>query len=133
MRTRATIAGFGVLAALAVACSSGGDDTAGPGAQGNPAEAAAGGGERTIVFEVTGPKKADVTYGLNSDQSQETAAKLPWKKAIKSKEAFTIAVLSAQNSGSGDITCKITIDGKVAKTNKSSGQYSIVTCSADNL
>jgi hypothetical protein len=135
MRTRATIAGLGALAAMAIACSSGGADTEGPGAQGNAADAttSAGDAKKSIVLEVTGPAKADITYLLNSDTSQENGRKLPWKKTLTSSEAATIVSLSAQNSGSGTITCKITMNGKVVKTNKSKGQYSIVSCEADNI
>ena len=79
-----------VLALGAIACSSGGEDTKGPGAE---ADAAAKG--KTIVFEVTGAKKADVTYGLNVDQSQENDAKVPWKKSVTSKEDVTVATVVA--------------------------------------
>lgn len=135
MRIRATIAGLSVLAVMAIACSSGGADTEGPGAQGNAAEAAGSNSDakKNIVLEVTGPAKADITYLLNSDTSQDSDAALPWKKTLSTSEALTIVNLSAQNSGSGTITCKITMNGKVVKTNKSKGQYAVVTCSADNL
>lgn len=132
MRTKATLAACIVLAGVGIACSSGGDDTEGPGAQGAAADVT-GGKKRSIVMEVTGPAKADVTYGLNADQSQASGAKLPWKKTLSTSEAFTVAVVSAQNSGNGTIKCKITIDGKVAKENESQGQYSVVTCTADKI
>lgn len=135
-------AAFGVVAALCVAVgivaalSGGGggtENTAGPGAQGAATEKATSG--KTIVMEVTASKSkaADVTYGLNADQSQDQGVKLPWKKELSSGEVVTIAVLLAQNKGSGEISCKISVDGEVVKENKSSGQYAIVTCQADDL
>lgn len=128
---KTTIALFTACAGVAIACSSGGDDVAGPGAA--AADAKSGGDTKTIVLKITGPKKADITYGLNADQSQANGAKLPWTKKMTSTEAMTIATVSAQNSGSGDIECEITVNGKVVKTNKSEGQYSIVTCTTDSL
>jgi flagellar basal body-associated protein FliL len=116
----------------AAALSSSGGDTTGPGAS-NAADSVAKAGTKTIVMEITGPKKADVTYQLNADQSQANGAKLPWKKTMTSKEALTIAVLTAQNAGSGKITCTISVGGKVVKTNTSEGQYSVVTCEAHNF
>lgn len=130
---KTTIALLTASALTAIACSSAGEDTAGPGAQGADTEKASTG--KKIVMEVTASKskKASVTYGLNADQSQDNEAKLPWKKELSSAEALTIVSLVAQNSGSGDISCKISVDGKVVKENKSSGQYAVVTCSADDL
>ncbi|MER7472892.1 MmpS family transport accessory protein [Micromonospora sp. NPDC000018] len=138
MRNKTMIAGLAALAALTLACGSGSsdaDDTKGPGAQGNEATAAPAkdDGKKKIVLEVTGPKSADVTYGLNADQSQENGAKLPWKKELTSSEALVIPTVLAQSKGTGKISCKITIDGKVVKENSSSGQFAVVTCSADNL
>lgn len=132
MHTKATIALLASCAAFAIACSSGGGDVAGPGA-GDSGDEIGGGDTKTIVLKITGPKKADITYGLNADQSQANGAKLPWTKKMSSSEAFTIATVSAQNTGSGEISCQITVNGKVVKTNKSTGEYSIVTCSTDSL
>jgi len=87
------------------------------------------GSEKTIVMEVTGPAAADITYGIGSDQSQETGATLPWRKELKSDDVVLVVVVTAQSKGTGDINCKVTIDGKVAKENKSTGEFAIVTCS----
>jgi hypothetical protein len=133
MRNKTIIAALSAAALIAIGCSSGGGDTAGPGAQGNPADAADKSEAKKIVIDVTGKSTADVTYGLNADQSQEQDAKLPWKKSMSSSEAMTIVTVSAQNKGSGTIGCKITVDGKLAKENTSKGRYAIVTCSTDAL
>ncbi|MEO3930929.1 MmpS family transport accessory protein [Micromonosporaceae bacterium B7E4] len=126
MRTRSlTTIGLSIAAVSALACGMGSTDTAGPGAQGEPAAQADG---KKIVLEVTGAKSADITYGVGADQSQDQGVKVPWKKEMTSKESFLIVSLVAQNKGRGTIACKITIDGKVAKENKSTGEYAVVTC-----
>jgi hypothetical protein len=124
LRTKIMTVGLGLLTATVVACGSGGGDTAGPGAQGDDAT-----GEKTIVLEVTGAGAADITYGLGVDQSQEQGAKLPWRKTLTSSEALIIPTVVAQNKGAGTISCKITVDGKLEKENRSSGEFAVVTCS----
>lgn len=85
--------------------------------------------EKKIVFEVTGPPEADITFSVGTDQTQNNGAKLPWKHEATSSADPLITVVMAQNKSTGDIVCKITIDGKVAKENKASGEFAIVTCS----
>jgi hypothetical protein len=121
------------VAALVIACGAGstGKDTKGPGAQGagSAASAAASKGPKhTIALDVTGPKAADVTYGLNGDQSQDNGAALPWHKDLTSNEDFYVVSVVAQSKGTGEIACRITVDGKLVKENKSTGQYAVVTC-----
>lgn len=87
------------------------------------------GATKKVVFEVTGPAKADVTFGIGTDQSQELDSALPWKKESTTSDTTVITVLLAQSKGAGEIACKITIDGKVVKENKSSGEFAVVTCS----
>ncbi|QOC95103.1 hypothetical protein D0Q02_07695 [Micromonospora craniellae] len=122
---------------MAIACGAGESDTAGPGAQDQAAGAVDKGsgkkGEKEIILEVTGPKTADVTYGLGADQSQDNGAKLPWKKKLTSTETIIIPTVVAQSKGSSKIECKITIDGEVVKENASEGQFAVVTCTADNF
>lgn len=137
MRTKLITIGVSVLALVAIACSAGESDTAGPGAQDQAGaeQSSENKGEKTIVMEVTGPKTADITYSLGSDQSQENGAKLPWKKELTSTESFLFPTISAQSMGSasGEIECKITIDGELVKENASSGDYAVVTCTADDF
>jgi hypothetical protein len=88
------------------------------------------GSEKKIVFEAGGNgKTADVTYGVGTDQSQDNGAKLPWKKELTSKDSLIITVMTVQAQDGSEVTCKITIDGKVAKENKATGQFAIATCS----
>jgi Mycobacterium membrane protein len=115
-----------VIVALVVLCGGGIAIVAALSGGGSPA-----GTSHTIVFEVAGPAAADITYGVGTDQSQDNGASLPWRKEVTSKDdALLITVLLAQSKSTGDITCKITVDGKVVKENKSSGEFAVVTCSS---
>jgi hypothetical protein len=130
--TRASTALLTAFAAVAIGCGSRGEDTTGPGDQDTGTSTGGTDAKRTVILEVTGPKTADTTYGLNVDQSQENGAKVPWKKTLTTED-LTVATVVAQNKGKGKISCKITVDGKVAKTNPSSGEYAVATCTADNF
>jgi hypothetical protein len=133
-----------LLAATAIACSSGGSGTTkGPGADDDGPTAAqheksatkhtASG--HTIVFQVTGDgvsKANNITYGIGANQSQDNGAALPWKKKSHSDDSVLLLGLSAQSDGtSGAISCTISVDGKVVVTNTSRGQYAVVTCNKD--
>lgn len=127
---RTTIALLAIPAlALTLACGMGdtADDVKGPGAQNN---GSAGANGHTIIFEVTGPASADITYGTGADQSQANGSSLPWTQTVTASEVPFVMSLVAQSKGSGAINCKITVDGKVKKENTSTGQYAVVTCSA---
>ena len=87
----------------------------------------------TIVMNVTGTLRADITYSLNADQAQENNASIPWRKTLTSDKAFTTVSVLAQNKYGGTIACQIIMNGEVVKENESSGEYAIVTCTADNL
>jgi MmpS family membrane protein len=89
-----------------------------------------------VVYEVIGKGTGSVTYMKEGfAQEQQTAAKLPFKKELRFKDkvgSFAPLSLVAQNgSGGGDITCRITVDGKVVGESTSSGQYAVVTCNGN--
>lgn len=74
---------------------------------------------------------ADLTYrNAQGDTSQQGGASLPWTKTFTAHSGDRLSV-NAQGDGNnaGIIQCKITVDGAVKKTNKSSGRFSIVDCS----
>jgi len=54
--------------------------------------------------------------------------KLPWSKTVVNDSTFVESGLSAQNAGTGSITCRITVDGKVAAEQTAKGQYAIAQC-----
>ena len=125
-----------VLGGLSLACGAGSTTgtTHGPGVtSGDPTGAASAKTGHAIVFEVTGngvTKASSISYGVGGNQSQDNGAALPWQKQSTSNDPFLIVSLVAQSgSGSGSISCKITVDGKVVVDNTSQGQYAVVTCS----
>lgn len=87
-------------------------------------------GVHQVIYQVGGTAtKAMITYMTPSGEEQINGAHVPWHKTLKAKD-FEMLSISAQNSGSGTITCEIDIDGKVKKRSKSSGAYAIVSCDA---
>ncbi|MCD2198258.1 MmpS family protein [Actinomycetospora endophytica] len=90
-------------------------------------------GPSTYTYKITGPSRAMITYTkANLQIAQESSAKVPWTKTVdKSGGSFSVASLTAQNSGSGTISCSITDDetGAVIASNSSEGPYAVVTCS----
>jgi hypothetical protein len=95
--------------------------------------------QHTVVYSVTGNgtlSSSTITYATvqegngQNGESQASDAALPWSKTITASGLFTDFTLSAQNGGSGSITCTITEDGKVINTNTATGQYAIATCDA---
>lgn len=86
----------------------------------------------TYTYRVTGPNRAMITWsGKGGNISQETAARLPWNKKVDSPgyPGMAFASVSAQNSGSGTISCQILgPGGSVVAENSSEGAYAIVTC-----
>jgi len=88
----------------------------------------------TISYDVTGDaKSATVTYssfdGNGSTTNQETANQLPWHKDIQAKGLFRggSLVVGAGPDG-GTVTCKVSVNGKEAKTATASGPFATATC-----
>lgn len=87
-------------------------------------------GEHRITYKVGGTAtKALITYTIPSGQEQQNGARVPWKRSFKAKD-YSVLSLSAQNKGTGTISCEIDVDGKVKKKSTSSGAYAVVTCTA---
>ncbi|WP_194814414.1 MmpS family transport accessory protein [Nocardia sp. XZ_19_385] len=58
----------------------------------------------------------------------EVSTPLPWKKRVTSP---TLALaLNAQRNGIGDITCRITVNGRTVAEQTASGLYAVVNCTA---
>lgn len=86
-----------------------------------------------MTYEVGGTvTKGDITYtDGGTSTTQNNGVKLPWKKKFTAKGSDVLVYqVMAQNAttGGGKITCRITVDGKVVKTNASTGAASIATC-----
>lgn len=139
-RSAAVIAGVVVLGGLSLACGVGAkpaSDSHGPGdvtASTASASAAASptSSTHTIVFaaQTSDGSQMNVTYGLGGDSSDANGTASPWSKTSTTPDAVTMAsvVAQSQGDGSGSVSCSITVDGKVVKTNQSTGAYSLVTC-----
>jgi hypothetical protein len=85
---------------------------------------------KTIRYEVDGAAAAmNVTYMVDHGQEQDTKVTLPWSKEFTAGQGFQAFVVNAQNAGTGSISCRILIDGKVITEKTSNGQYAVVMCS----
>ncbi|GAA3432206.1 MmpS family transport accessory protein [Kutzneria kofuensis] len=88
----------------------------------------------TITYEVTGDAKgATVTYssfdGNGSSMNQETASQLPWHKDLQAKGLFSGGSLTVSaGADGGSVTCKVTVNGKEAKTATASGPFATASC-----
>lgn len=80
-----------------------------------------------VVFEVTGPASADITFGVGGSTEQRLGEALPFRIERSTREPV-IAVIVAQSKGTGDIVCKLTIDGVAQEPKTSTGQFATVTC-----
>jgi hypothetical protein len=90
----------------------------------------------TVTYEIIGRSKAsNVTFNTDGGGSisQENNVALPWRKEITVERGFAVTSLTAQNGGSGEITCRISVDGQVVKEAKSSGQYAVVSCAGEPI
>lgn len=90
---------------------------------------------RHVVYKIGGTaKSASVTYNSDGSTSiqQDNGAAVPWTKEldVPADQALSIFQVSAQNGGSGTITCSITVDGKEIKTGTGNGAYAIASCDA---
>ncbi|TWP46423.1 DUF4190 domain-containing protein [Lentzea tibetensis] len=90
--------------------------------------------EVTIVYELSGEAKdVTVTYTTFGDTTttpqQEAVTSLPWQKDFKTKGLLKGGSMSASTGvDGGSLTCKVTVDGVVKKTETATGQFAIVTC-----
>jgi hypothetical protein len=87
---------------------------------------------KTILYEVISdsPTLNNVTYfDEHSAEQQDINTTAPWSKTVVNSSTYAIAGIAAQTNGQS-VTCRITIDGKVADTKTSTGQYAVVNCNA---
>jgi major membrane immunogen (membrane-anchored lipoprotein) len=89
--------------------------------------------KRIVVYRTirsTGSGGTGVTYNnAQGGVEQRTFGNRTWERKITVEDGF-FAYISAQNRySSGSITCQIVVDGEVWRESKSSGGYTIATCS----
>ena len=92
----------------------------------------------TVVYSITGDgtKATDITYlKINGDgtsgEEQANNAALPWSKTVTGKGDFSEYSLVGQAGDGNSISCEITVDGNVKAKQTSTGQFAVVTCSAN--
>ncbi|SCE99290.1 MmpS family transport accessory protein [Micromonospora chaiyaphumensis] len=84
-----------------------------------------GPGRFTVVYEVTGTATVDVQfYDANADFFQFDGVRSPWRMALTANDRERVQII-ASPVGSGEASCRITIDGKVVS--EDSGEYG-ATC-----
>ncbi|RJQ83109.1 MmpS family transport accessory protein [Amycolatopsis panacis] len=88
----------------------------------------------TVHYDVTGTAKdASVAYTTFGDgnftTNQETPKALPWSKDLTTKglvKGGTLTVTTGMEGG--NVTCKVVVDGKPAKTATASGNFATASC-----
>ncbi|MFC9896258.1 MmpS family transport accessory protein [Nocardia sp. NPDC127579] len=85
----------------------------------------------TVTYEVTastGSAHSVAYVGGDNLLRTEVATPLPWRKRILSP---TLALaLNAQRNGVGDITCRISVNGRTVAEQTAHGLYAVVNCTA---
>ncbi|GLZ30562.1 hypothetical protein Lesp02_27510 [Lentzea sp. NBRC 105346] len=91
--------------------------------------------EATVVYELSGDARdVTVTYTTFGDDTvappaQEAVAALPWQKDFKVKGLLKGGSVTATTGAEGGtLTCKVTVDGVVKKTETASGRFAMVSC-----
>ncbi|AMS03934.1 hypothetical protein BJD58_gp34 [Gordonia phage UmaThurman] len=73
----------------------------------------------------------NLSNSSNGSLSSVLGSPQPWRSKAFDESDTMIKGVTAQNGGTGTITCKIIIDGKVEVENSSNGQYAVVSCNGD--
>ena len=92
--------------------------------------------QREVTYEVEGTiQVVDITVETPTGSSQQSDLAVPLTNnegevgLTMMFEAGDFVYISAQNPlDSGDVTCRITVDGEVISENTATGGYSIATC-----
>ena len=92
-----------------------------------------------VTYDLTGSaESADITYATPSGTAQQQGVDVPLTMEDTGERGLSFDTfggtaflyISAQNTGSGYLTCTIAVDGTVVATNTASGEYAIATCQA---
>jgi hypothetical protein len=86
---------------------------------------------QSVVYEFAGTAvNGSITYGTPTGQEQKDIA-LPGSISYRTDGTFQTWTSLVQNMGdSGEVTCRIKVDGRVVAENTSSAAYGIATCSS---
>lgn len=89
----------------------------------------------TVVYQVRGNGTGMLTYTSDNHMSMaQSTSKLPWSKTLHFDDSLFsslhVHVMRGMEGGSGPLSCKILVDGKVVTENTSDGgQFASVSCS----
>jgi len=95
--------------------------------------------QATVLLEANGSggaEQANLTYSIGKvDPTQQMGAALPWQRETGEKlDGFDVVTLHVQNTGtSGDVSCRITVNGTMVKENTATGSYGIASCTYNRL
>ncbi|WP_285656961.1 MmpS family transport accessory protein [Actinomycetospora sp. NBRC 106375] len=120
----AVVVGFAIGGGLALAGS--GAPAATPVSRSGPASPTAG-----VVYELSGDAaRVLVTSGPIGGVARENGVGLPWRRTASPARAPATYTLTAQSSsaGAGQITCRITVDGRVVAEQTSTLPYTVASC-----
>ena len=84
-----------------------------------------------VRYVITGDKTQGASITLENDTggTEQGDFKVPYCNTLTSFNSGDFLYISAQNLGSGEITCQIYAYSKVIAQATSNGQYAIATCS----
>lgn len=82
----------------------------------------------TIDVNVSGTSRANIFYGIGSDVSQVLDSTLPWTRRISTIMPLVRVAVTAQSKDTGQVHCKISIDGKVVNESPTTDQLTVATC-----
>ncbi|SFK92831.1 protein of unknown function [Streptosporangium canum] len=94
-----------------------------------------GSGKHTVVFEAIGSDGAtsalNITGSANYRITQDNGVPLPYRKELKVDELRHFYFWVQNASDKGTVTCRIIIDGKVAREETEDGPYGVCRVTAD--
>lgn len=84
--------------------------------------------ERVVVIEVSGPTTANLTADTATG-SVHGPVPLPWATTIRAQPGRSISMVASQGYGeTGELVCRITVDGVLWRESKASGPGARVSC-----
>jgi hypothetical protein len=97
-----------------------------------PSDDTSGGNGATVpvVYEVTGAGTARINYSDRGGLKRLTNQKLPWRMEITAPRAFSAVVVAGrEGTDTGQIACRILVNGEPTANRNNTGPLAIITCS----
>jgi Mycobacterium membrane protein len=85
----------------------------------------------TVTYEVTGDGPVQIGYVDKPGEPKRVAdAKLPWKETTTLESpAFLLVSAVREDTGSGTVRCRISVDGEEVAQSSRDGGFATVACS----